>query len=290
MNYPRKASAVIRAHDELIMAFRNKSLKISTLAKYFFLKLKFPNSWLYNDLNGAAERTGTDTRTVQRWLSELMDTGLALRQPKGYRLISIKKAEEYFVKPRRRKHLSYSRTLCIVGKLNTWKEVQDLLYLKLLERHARRIYFQARHDGDLLDVIEQLDQRTKRNDRINDGESLAILIPMSSIMNVLNLSKNSVQAWKERMKNKGYVKTKASFQAVTEILGPKGPIPLGKMNSRQFEAFKEENPKLLKGHIFLGRNGQLMNKSPLAWEFTDYPLFHSEPKRHAVKKSVPKEF
>jgi hypothetical protein len=295
MNYPRKAKAVIRAHDELILAFMDSGKKRSTLAKYYFLKLKFRNSWLYNDVSGATERLGVDDRTVKEWLKELIEAGLASRHKKGYRLASIRKIEEAYVPARRRKHLHYSRTLCIVGDVESWKEVEDLLYLKLVERHARRTYFQARHDGNLNDVIERIDQRTKRYDGsakcgIRNGESLAILITLESVMRVLNVSKNTASAWRDRMKGRGYIKSDTSYQVVTEVIGPGGRVPIGKMNRRQFEAFKEENPQLIKGHYFLGKNGQVIRKIPTRWEFIDFPVYHTEPKRRKrrFRSLVPK--
>ena len=234
---------------------------------------------------------GVSERTVLRWLEELVDSELVLKENKGYRLKGIRKLEKDYVKARRQS-LAYSRTLCVVKELKSWQEVRDLLYLKLVERHARRTYFQARHDGDLRDVIKKLDQRTKRNDGssnrgIKHGESLAILLSMSSIMNVLEVSKNTAHAWRERMKTKGYIKTYTTCQVVTEVIGLKGPVPIGKMNTRQFHAFIEENPKLLKGHSFLGRNGQVMNKAPLAYQFVDFPLYHTAPKgKNRVKSLV----
>lgn len=251
---------------------------LDLLAKYYWLKVNFTSSFVHNHTERAAQRLRVSRSTVERVVSMLLEHGLAWADGKGYRLLSKRQLDQNFVPVLQQKRLLHSCTLCIKENAG-WKDIKDLLRLKLLEQHARKTYFWARKEGKLNSIIGIAGQRTKRIDEVlsrglKAGESLGVHIPMSSVCNLFEVTEKTAKAWRERMEEDGYVKTTSSFQAVTRI----GKGTLGPLNHKALEILKETLPGEFGNHCFLSKGGVIMRRKPLIYEFLVHPVYYTKPK------------
>lgn len=283
----RKFHKVLSSAEVLIEQFNSPQRGLNLLAKYYWLKLNFVSSFLRKNLERASLRLGISRRSLERILDTLKEHNLVELVPGGYRLLSKLELNQSFVPLSQRRYLGHSCTLCLTPGM-TWKDVKDILVLKLVERHARRMYFAARQDGNLAAVIGPSGQRTVRIDaaRINelkDGESLGIHMPMKSVCNITGMSAKTIRAWRSRMETSGYIRTFKSFQAVTSI--GKGELPK-KLDEKNFKYLKEAQPNEFKRHCFLGRNGVPIRRLPTTFEFMVHPVYHSKGKRNKGSKKA----
>lgn len=269
---------VIRSSEAVIEEFMRKERSIEHLAKYYWLKVNFTSSFLHSDLGRAAQRLDVSRRTMERTVNVLLAQKLVERSRGGYRLISKRELDENFVAVLQKKRLLHSCTLCFQEGA-TWKDFKDQLQLKLLQQHARNTYFWARKNGKLHTIVGSTGQRTERIDwalnRAKDGESLGIYIPMKSICNLFSSTEKTVKSWRERMVHSGFIWTTKSFQFVTQI----GDTYLGPLTPRAFEALRAAQPKEFSNHCFLTKNGTIIKRNPLIFEFLTHPVYHKTPRR-----------
>jgi|GEM_PF-3388849 len=287
--HTKNTYAVLSTSEVVIKEFQTKTNGMNILARYYWYKLKFPSSFVYYSLTCAEQRLGISVKTMQRHLDEFVEQSLAAPLEQGYHLLSKRELSAVFVPPLQRKYLMHSCTLCIRKDKNTWKDIRDLLNLKLVEQHARKTYFAARSKGVLNNVVGTISgQQTKRIDGadlpLRNGEMLGIVMPMISIANLLELSEKSVKLWRDRMEANGYIKTRKSFQVVTGVPSKHGVVKLEPMTRKQFSALIDANPTLFSNHMFLGRNGLPILKRPLTWEFKVYHIYHTQPKQKRYKR------
>ena len=277
--YPKKFNRVIRTSEAVIEAFLRHKCGLDLLARYYWLKVNFTSSFLRETPDGAAQRLGVSRRTVERTIDMLLEHGLAWADGRGHRLYSKRQLDQKFVPVLQKKRLLHSCTLCIKEGAD-WKDIKDLLQLKLLEQHARKTYFWARKEGKLNSIIGSAGQRTERIDaahicELQDGVSLGVHIPMTPICKLFTATAKTVRAWRKRMEKEGYIRTTKSFQAVTRI----GKGTLGPVNHRALEILKETQPEDLLNHSFLTKGGTIMQRKPLIFEFLAHPVYHTRPKR-----------